>query len=48
MTSDGRLVAELVNLVVDNRITQPVKINVMFDRLPEGKRRHIAERHAPK
>lgn len=35
---------ELINLVVDNRITQPAKIRELYERLPEEKRAYIEKR----
>ena len=35
---------KLVNLIVDNRITQPKEIDDLYETLPESKRKGIEER----
>ncbi|PFC85555.1 hypothetical protein CN272_20935 [Bacillus anthracis] len=35
---------ELINIIVQNQITQPKEINSLFESLPEGKRKAIAKR----
>lgn len=35
---------ELINIIVQNQITQPKEINLLFESLPEGKRKAIAKR----
>ncbi len=38
---------ELVNLIIEDRITQPKKIQGLFDRLPESKKKGIQNRDKP-
>jgi hypothetical protein len=44
----ARTLFELVNLIADNRISEPKRIEVMYERLPESKREQIAKRDSTK